>query len=80
MRIPGRPAALAVPALALLVALTAGCARNDGDSPKSAPGTASSSMSPAGTPSGYAEMEKKVNAAESAAAAADRDASANTDR
>jgi outer membrane murein-binding lipoprotein Lpp len=55
-----------LPAVALLVALTAGCAHHDGASPKT--------PSASGTPSGYAEMEKKVNAAESAAAAADRDA------
>ncbi|AKJ10758.1 hypothetical protein ABB07_12255 [Streptomyces incarnatus] len=62
----------ALPAVALLVALTAGCAHHDGASPKAPAGS--------GTPSGYAEMQKKVNAAESAAAAADRDATSGTDR
>ncbi|MFS4094299.1 hypothetical protein [Streptomyces sp. AF1A] len=59
----------ALPAVALLVALTAGCAHHDGSSPKA--------PAPSGTPSGYADMLKKVNAAESAAAAADRDAAAD---
>ncbi|MGN5380199.1 hypothetical protein ACQ4WX_32510 [Streptomyces lasalocidi] len=34
----------------------------------------------AGAPSGYADMQKKVDAAESAAAAADRDASSTADK
>jgi hypothetical protein len=59
----------ALPSVALLVAFTAGCAHHDGASPK-APAAS-------GTPSGYADMLKKVNAAESAAAAADRDAAAD---
>ncbi|MFF3914592.1 hypothetical protein ACFYZB_14045 [Streptomyces sp. NPDC001852] len=66
----------ALPAVALLVALTAGCAHHDGASPATPP----ASGAPTGTPSGYAEMQKKVNAAESAAAAADRDATSNADR
>ncbi|MGW4562766.1 hypothetical protein ACWEN3_10270 [Streptomyces sp. NPDC004561] len=69
-----RGPALAVTAVAVLVSLTSGCAHRDGASPGAAPATASTSPAPAGTPSGYADMEKKVNAAESAAAAADRDA------
>ncbi|GHD90025.1 hypothetical protein [Streptomyces naganishii] len=44
-------------------------------------GTAASSASAPGTAaSGYADMEKKVNAAESAAAAADKDATSDADR
>ncbi|MEV6114866.1 hypothetical protein AB0L59_20705 [Streptomyces sp. NPDC052109] len=66
-----RPA-VAAPAVALLMALTAGCAHHDGAAPSTPPAS--------GTPSGYAEMQKKVNAAESAAAAADRDAASGTDR
>ncbi|MEV6054154.1 hypothetical protein [Streptomyces sp. NPDC052107] len=61
-----------LPAVALLVALTAGCAHHDGASP--------TTPAVSGTPSGYAEMQKKVNAAESAAASADRDAASDTDR
>ncbi|MQY40074.1 hypothetical protein SRB17_81040 [Streptomyces sp. RB17] len=60
------PSVVALPVVALLVALTAGCAHHDGASAK--PPSAS------GTPSGYTDMVKKVNAAESEAAAADRDA------
>ncbi|MEU2928793.1 hypothetical protein ABZ636_27655 [Streptomyces sp. NPDC007251] len=67
-----RRAAAALPAVALLAALTAGCAHHDAAAPKTRPAS--------GTPSGYAEMQKKVDAAESAAAAADRDAASNTDR
>jgi hypothetical protein len=73
-----RPAV--IPAAALLVALTAGCARHDGAPAKAAPSGGPSASAPAGTPSGYAEMQKKVDAAESAAAAADRDAASNVDR
>ncbi|MFJ5030716.1 MULTISPECIES: hypothetical protein [Streptomyces] len=61
-----------LPAVALLVALTAGCAHHDGASPK-APASS-------GAPSGYAQMQQKVNAAESAAAAADQDATSAADR
>ncbi|WNM30297.1 hypothetical protein RKE30_07700 [Streptomyces sp. Li-HN-5-11] len=76
-----RPRRAAVPAVALLVALTAGCARHDGAPAKAAPSAApSGAAAAAGTPSGYAEMQKKVDAAESAAAAADRDAASNVDR
>ncbi|KUN80312.1 hypothetical protein AQJ66_26595 [Streptomyces bungoensis] len=66
--------AAALPALALLAALTAGCAPHDGPSAGATPGK----VSP--TPSGYAEMLKKVDAAQSAAAAADRDAASDADR
>ncbi|MEU6216934.1 hypothetical protein ABZ845_05340 [Streptomyces sp. NPDC047022] len=65
----------AVPAVVLLMGLTAGCS---GD--HSAAGTPSSSTGPSATGSGsgsgagVADMEKKVDAAESAAAAADSDA------
>ncbi|MEU6508489.1 MULTISPECIES: hypothetical protein [unclassified Streptomyces] len=61
-----------LPAVALLVALTAGCAHHDSASPKA--------PAPSGTPSGYAQMQQKVNAAESAAAAADSDAKSTADR
>ncbi|MEV7691267.1 hypothetical protein ACFW1F_22950 [Streptomyces bungoensis] len=71
MRARGVPA---LPALAVLVALTAGCAPHDGPSARATPGQASP------TPSGYGEMLKKVDAAESAAAAADRDAADDADR
>ncbi|MEU6776260.1 hypothetical protein [Streptomyces sp. NPDC046759] len=67
-----RPRPAALPAVALLVALTAGCAHHDGASPKTPPAS--------GTPSGYAQMQKKVDAAQSAAAAADRDAASDADR
>lgn len=66
--------AAALPALALLAALTAGCAPHDGPTAGATPGTASP------TPSGYAEMLKKADDAESAAAAADRDATSDADR
>jgi hypothetical protein len=66
----------ALPAVALLVTLTAGCAHHDGGSP----GTPAVSGTPAAAPSGYAEMQKKVDAAESAAAAADRDATSDADK
>jgi hypothetical protein len=69
-----RRAAAALPAVTLLAALTAGCAHHDAASPK----TPAVSGTPA--PSGYAEMRKKVDAAESAAAAADRDAASDTGR
>ncbi|MFF7972266.1 hypothetical protein [Streptomyces sp. NPDC007905] len=62
----------ALSAVALLVALGAGCAPHGDASPRPPSGS--------GTPSGYAEMQKKVNAAQSAAAAADRDAAGDADR
>ncbi|MFB7509421.1 hypothetical protein [Streptomyces broussonetiae] len=62
----------ALPAVALLVALTAGCAHHTGAS--------SGAPAPSATPSGYAQMQQKVNAAQSAAAAADQDATSNADR
>ncbi|WP_432028374.1 hypothetical protein [Streptomyces sp. 1222.5] len=61
----------AVTTAVLLVTLTAGCTHRDGASPDPAP---------TGAPSGYADMKKKVDAAESAAAAADRDATSTADR
>ncbi|MDX2595243.1 MULTISPECIES: hypothetical protein [Streptomyces] len=65
----------ALSAAALLVTLVAGCAHHDGAAPKApTSSTPSASASLPGTSSGYAEMRKKVDAAESAAAAADRDA------
>ncbi|WP_369394258.1 hypothetical protein AB5J72_46930 [Streptomyces sp. CG1] len=62
-----------------LVALAAGCAHHDGASPKAPSGTASATAPSAG-PSQVAEMQKKVDAAQSAAAAADRDATSPADR
>ncbi|OIJ67726.1 hypothetical protein [Streptomyces mangrovisoli] len=59
-----RAAAAALLAAALL---TTGCARHGGDTGSAEPGPH------AATPSGYPQMEQKVNAAESAAAAADKD-------
>jgi hypothetical protein len=58
------PAAVA----ALVMGLTTGCG----------PGGGAAEKAPA-TPSGYPEMQKKVAAAESALAKADRDASQDTD-
>ncbi|MFF7127911.1 hypothetical protein [Streptomyces sp. NPDC008240] len=63
-------ARVAVLPVVLLAALAVGCSGHDGASPKA----------PAATPSGYSQMQQKVNAAESAAAAADRDAASNADR
>ncbi|WP_143658569.1 hypothetical protein [Streptomyces sp. IMTB 2501] len=62
-------------AAAALVALTAGCAHHDGASPK-----APSGASPSAQPSQLADMQKKVDAAQSAAAAADQDATSTADR
>ncbi|MFF9153615.1 hypothetical protein ACF1AB_15445 [Streptomyces sp. NPDC014846] len=69
MRARRRPPA--VPTAVLLVTLMAGCTHQDGASPDT---------TPTGAPSGYADMKKKVDAAESAAAAADRDATSTADR
>ncbi|MEV7201576.1 hypothetical protein [Streptomyces griseoluteus] len=66
MRHRFRRAAAAV-TLAALAALTTACGHDD-------------AATPAGTPSGYADMRQKVDAAESAAAAADRDATGDADR
>ncbi|MGW1562102.1 hypothetical protein ACWCQ1_37085 [Streptomyces sp. NPDC002144] len=54
---------VAAAAVALLIALTAGCAHDAGTPRKAAV-----------TPSGYAQMQQKVSAAESALARADKDA------
>ncbi|MGW5610234.1 hypothetical protein ACWEWI_29930 [Streptomyces sp. NPDC003753] len=59
----------AAPVVALLVGLTAGCAPDHGTA-----ATPVSSGGPSATPSGLADMQKKVAAAESALAQADRDA------
>ncbi|MER6032231.1 hypothetical protein [Streptomyces sp. NPDC001851] len=75
-------------ATVLVVGLGAGCAHHDGASPKATPDAASSTVppdaasttAPSAGPSQLAEMRKKVNAAESAAAAADRDAAGTADR
>jgi outer membrane murein-binding lipoprotein Lpp len=64
--------AVTLPATVLLVALTAGCSHHDGASATTTPTSV--------PPSGYAEMQKKVDAAESDAAAADRDATTTADR
>jgi hypothetical protein len=55
----------AVPVVALLVGLTAGCARDHGTTATPSSGAARS---------GLADMQKKVAAAQSALAQADRDA------
>ncbi|MBY8342635.1 hypothetical protein LXH13_27190 [Streptomyces spinosirectus] len=61
----------------LAIALLAGCAGNHGSTAT----PPSSSTSPSTSPSGYADMEKKVAAAESALAQADKDAAKDdTDR
>ncbi|MEV0206632.1 MULTISPECIES: hypothetical protein [unclassified Streptomyces] len=61
----------------LAVTLLAGCAGEHGSTAT----TPSSSVTPATSPSGYADMEKKVAAAESALAQADKDAARDdTDR
>ncbi|MFJ9821503.1 hypothetical protein ACIRU3_40900 [Streptomyces sp. NPDC101151] len=66
-----RSAAVPAVLLASLAVLAVGCSGRDGASPKA----------PAPTPSsGYSHMQQKVDAAESAAAAADRDAASDTDR
>ncbi|MBO4253411.1 hypothetical protein [Streptomyces griseorubiginosus] len=57
---------LAAAAVALLAGLTTACAHDDGST-----GTPQKA---AATPSGYAEMQQKVSAAESALARADKDA------
>ncbi len=62
---------------AVLVALATGCSHHDGAATGTGPAATATSPAPAGTPSGYAEMEKKVHAAESAANAADRDAASD---
>ncbi|MCW7945415.1 hypothetical protein AAW14_26265 [Streptomyces hygroscopicus] len=77
---------LAAPAVALLVGLTAGCARDHGtaaapsSSAPSSSATGSSATGSSATGSGLADMQKKVSAAESAAAAADRDAAQDGSR
>ncbi|MEU6575310.1 hypothetical protein [Streptomyces sp. NPDC046805] len=61
---------------------TAGCAEDRG--PAAAPSVTSPAATPSAaspaTPSGYAEMEKKVAAAESAVGQADKDAAEDTGR
>ncbi|MEV0903251.1 hypothetical protein [Streptomyces hokutonensis] len=56
--------------IALLVALTAGCAGHGG----------TADGSPSATPSGYGEMQQKVAAAESALTQADKDAARDASR
>lgn len=60
----------AVPVVVLLVGLTAGCARDHG----AAAATPASSATPSVAPSGFADVQKKVAAAQSALTQADRDA------
>jgi hypothetical protein len=64
-----RKAAVAA-GIALLAALTAGCAGH---------GT-TAGTSPSATPSGYTEMQQKVAAAESALTRADKDAAQDANR
>ncbi|MFI9647430.1 hypothetical protein ACIHAA_14205 [Streptomyces sp. NPDC052040] len=64
---------IAAPAVVLLVGLTAGCARDHGSAAPPAPAATPSGSAAAGQGS-QQDMEKKVSDAESAAAAADRDA------
>lgn len=64
---PGIRRAAAAVTLAALAALTTACGHDDAATPSS-------------TPSGYADMKQKVDAAESAASAADRDAAGDADR
>ncbi|MEU5088130.1 hypothetical protein [Streptomyces sp. NPDC021356] len=74
----------ALVAAALLVGLTAGCAGRTAATPRPAPSaTPSASVSGSAATaasSGYADMRKKVDAAQSALAAADRDATSGVDR
>ncbi|MFF3911263.1 hypothetical protein ACFYZJ_36190 [Streptomyces sp. NPDC001848] len=63
----------AVPGVVLLVGLTAGCAREHGTAATPA-SSGAPSATPATAPSGLADMQQQVAAAESALAAADRDA------
>ncbi len=64
--------------LALALGFTAGCTGDHhGSSGASAP--AATSPAPSDDPSGLAEMRKKVDAAESAAAAADKDTAQDAD-
>ncbi|MFF9361896.1 hypothetical protein [Streptomyces griseoluteus] len=59
--------ATAAVTLAAVAALTTACGHDGAATPSS-------------TPSGYADMKQKVDAAQSAAAAADRDAAGDADR
>ncbi|MEU3032746.1 hypothetical protein ACPCBC_29360 [Streptomyces incarnatus] len=70
----------AVGTAAVPVAFATGCShQDDAPSPK-APGASPSAPAATGAPSGYDEMERRLDAAESAAAAADRDATSAADR
>jgi hypothetical protein len=62
---------VAAAGIALLAGLTAGCAGHGGTAEKAPAGA---------TPSGYPEMQKKVAAAESALAQADKDTAQDTNR
>ncbi|MEU6240161.1 hypothetical protein [Streptomyces sp. NPDC047024] len=63
--------------LTALAALATGCGHDDA---ATTPGAGGSPAAATSAPSGYADMEKKVDAAESAAAAADRDATSDADK
>ncbi|WP_255951985.1 hypothetical protein [Streptomyces odontomachi] len=83
MRTLTHRAAAAAALLVLGCALVAGCGK-DGDASGGAPATTGSPSASAGTGSsgdraGLEEMQKKVDAAESAAGAADRDAAEDDD-
>ncbi|MDF3297834.1 hypothetical protein [Streptomyces tropicalis] len=72
-----------VPAAALLVALTAGCARHtggDAGAPPASSSAAPSAGASAGSSGSYAEMQKKLDDVQSALTAADRDATSSADR
>lgn len=60
-------------AVALTAALTAGCARHDGGAAQPQKSARTSAQPSGRQPSGYAEMQKKADDAESAAAVADND-------
>ncbi|MFJ6541316.1 hypothetical protein [Streptomyces sp. NPDC091385] len=63
--------------LTALAVLATACGHDDA---ATTPGTGSPSATATATPPGYADMKKKVDAAESAAAAADRDATSDADK
>lgn len=82
--VPQRRAAAAAVLLALGCTFVAGCG-TDHDASGGAPATTTAPSASAGTassgdPTGLEEMRKKVAAAESAAAAADRDTAEDADR
>ncbi|MEW2129668.1 hypothetical protein [Streptomyces sp. NPDC005435] len=62
--------------LTALAVLATGCGHDDATTP----GAGSPAATATATPSGYADMKQKVDAAESAAAAAGRDATSDADK